>query len=64
MWLGLGHPMFEGPTDSVQELVIAHGSLEEKLHCPVTCFLDKARSGLSRHAQGPVPIVCRVPQTP
>ena len=24
-WLGLGHPIFEGPPDSVQELVIARG---------------------------------------
>lgn len=40
------------------------GSWRKSSLPPVTCFLDKARSGLSRLVLGSGPIVCRVPGTP
>lgn len=65
-WLGLGHPIFEGPPGpSVQELILASGLLGEKLCRPqLLVSWDKARRGLSRLVQGPGPIVCSVPRTP
>lgn len=58
-WLGLGHPIFEGPPDSVQELVIAQGWLAEEL----LVFWGKAGRGLCRPVQDPGPLsaVCQEP---
>lgn len=63
-WLEGGHPFSERPLDSVQELVIADGGLEEMLAPSGYLFPGtRLEAGFLDFILGPGPMICSVPGT-